>query len=67
MTDVPDPIDERETALSFLMRLTDGGSIVSTSNLTPFEIATARACGRMFVTDDGLGFVYFPAATRGVE
>lgn len=35
----------------------DGGVVVNTSALTAEGIATARACGRMYVNGDGLGFV----------
>lgn len=48
-------------ASDFLRRVAMGGSIVSSSTLTPTEIAIASAAGRMLVTADGLGFVYVPA------
>lgn len=35
----------------------EGGVVVNTSALTPEGVADARACGRMYVTRDGLGFV----------
>lgn len=34
-----------------------GGKIVSTAQLSQLEIAQARADRRMFVDDDGFGFV----------
>jgi hypothetical protein len=52
---------EAERLRSFLRRTaTTGGSIVSSSAMTPTQIAIARAADRMFVTPDGLGFVYVP-------
>jgi hypothetical protein len=42
----------------FLMRLaSEGGHIVSTNALTPEQINTARAESRMYVNEDGFGFV----------
>jgi hypothetical protein len=47
----------------FLMRLaSEGGSIVCTNALTPEQINAARSEGRMYVNEDGFGFVL----TRGV-
>lgn len=40
-------------------KLKNGGKIVSTSDLNNYDIASARACGRMYVDKDGFGFVYF--------
>ena len=52
---------ENESALNFLRKLvTGGGRIVSTNDLTVFEISTARAEDRLFVDEKGFGFVYFP-------
>lgn len=49
------------TAEEFLLNLAkQGGRIVSTNDLTVFEIAGARACDRLFVDQNGFGFVYFP-------
>lgn len=45
---------------AFIGHVADGGSIVSTAAMTPTQIAVARAAERMFVTQDGLGFVYVP-------
>lgn len=38
-----------------------GGRIVSSNDCSPVEIAEARACDRMFIDEDGFGFIYFPA------
>ena len=49
-------------ALVFLQKLSNeegGGRIVSTADLTVFEIASARAEDRLFVDDKGFGYVYF--------
>lgn len=35
-----------------------GGSIVSSNDCSHVEIAVADACGRFYVRDDGMGFVY---------
>ena len=46
------------TAEEFLQKLSEeGGSIVSTNDLTVFEISAARAEDRMFVDDNGYGYV----------
>jgi hypothetical protein len=37
-----------------------GGVIVGTNKLTEQGVAIARACGRMYVNADGLGFVVLP-------
>ena len=39
---------------------TDGGKIVSSAACSALEIAEANAEGRMYVRDDGLGFIYVP-------
>lgn len=49
----------------FIERLADNAAsqpkeIVSTGRLTPSEIIAARADGRMFTLDSGLGFVIRP-------
>lgn len=41
----------------------EGGVIVSTASLSDVEISQARACGRMFVAEDGTGFVHKPNCT----
>lgn len=51
---------EAERLRSFLRRTATGGSIVSSSAMTPTQIAIARAADRMLVMPDGLGFVYVP-------
>lgn len=38
----------------------NGGKIVSTAALKPYEIENARQTGRMFVNEDSLGFVWEP-------
>lgn len=35
-----------------------GGQIVSSNDCTPLQIAHAGAIDRMFVDDDGFGFIY---------
>lgn len=40
-------------------KLRNGGAIVSTNDLSETEIAEARACNRMWVDEDGFGYVYF--------
>ena len=49
-----------DAALEFLHRLKDGGSIVSSNNLTELAISQAQACKRFFVDKDGYGFAYIP-------
>lgn len=52
---------ERDEAIAFLRRTAMGrGAIVSSANMTPTQIAVARAAGRMLVTHDGCGYVYVP-------
>lgn len=46
------------TPEQLLMKLREGGKIVSSGDLSTVAIATARACGRMTVDDDGFGYVY---------
>lgn len=36
---------------------TKGGAIVATDNCSPLEIAVARRCGDMAVSEDGIGFI----------
>lgn len=50
------------TGLAFLERLKDGGQIVSTGDCSEIEIAVAFACHRVFVNEDGFGFLYRPSA-----
>lgn len=38
----------------------NGGVVVGTDKLTEQGIVMARACGRMYVNADGLGFVVLP-------
>lgn len=55
------------TAEQLLERLREGGRIVSTGDLTEHQIAAARSAGRMFVDDDGFGYVHLadpPKADR---
>ena len=40
--------------------ITQGGSIVSSNDLTPEEINTARDEGRFAVDENGFGFVHIP-------
>jgi hypothetical protein len=49
-----------EELLRLLNKDSASGVIVSSSKLDAIQIAQARACHRMFVTEDGLGFVYLP-------
>jgi hypothetical protein len=53
-------ITSAEELLRLLNKDSASGVIVSTSKLDAIQIAQARACNRMFVTEDGLGFVYLP-------
>ena len=48
------------SALGLLQRLRHGGRIVSTAELSPEEIATARAEGRMWVDEENFGYVWQP-------
>jgi hypothetical protein len=47
-------------ALRFLQRARSEGRIVCTGELTTLQIAEARADGRMWVDDDGFGYVVLP-------
>lgn len=51
----------------FLMLASDGGSIVSTNGLTQLEISKAHSDWRLLVLENGLGFVYVPAAVPATE
>lgn len=49
------------TADDLLVKLSqEGGVIVSSNSLSDYGIASARACDRMYVNEDGLGFVLLP-------
>lgn len=49
---------QAEAALNFLKRCSEGNyRIVCTGDLTEFQIAEARVENRMWVNDDGIGFV----------
>jgi hypothetical protein len=39
----------------------NGGKIVSSNDLSPFEITQARASSRMFVDENGFGFIWLPS------
>lgn len=39
----------------------EGGQIVSTAGLSQLDITQAQSCGRMYVDDNNLGFVWFPS------
>lgn len=54
-------MSDRTETERFLMKTSDGGSIVSTNGLTQGQIANAAADNRMLVLENGLGFVYMPA------
>lgn len=47
-------------ASRFLRRAALGGTIVSSNSLSSRAIAVARAADRLFVDDDGYGYVYRP-------
>lgn len=53
---------EKAAALDFLMRMAvEGGRIVSSGDLTTFQIAEAQACKRFFVgPGGGLGWAILP-------
>ena len=44
----------------FELLIEHGGEIVSTNSLDPYNIDQARASNRMWVDDNGLGFVWMP-------
>jgi len=46
-----------DSALEFLSSMNDGDSIVCSCQCSVAEIAGARAYGRMYVRDDGIGYV----------
>jgi hypothetical protein len=41
-------------------KLKNGGKIVSSASCTELEIAQAKACGRIYVDEQGYGFIYLP-------
>lgn len=52
-----------DSAEALLEKLACGGGVVVCTNaLTEFGIAEARACGRMYVNAEGLGFVVLHGA-----
>lgn len=54
--------------LALLLHLANkGGRIVSSNDLSPAEIALAKACDRMLVTEGGFGFVWLPPAQATEE
>ena len=60
-TTVSEAVNNNAKAAKFLKKLAEyGGAIVSSSSLTPEEIEKARQQKRMFVDDDGFGYVYQP-------
>jgi hypothetical protein len=44
----------------FEMLISKGGKIVSSANCSTLEIAEAGACKRMWVDENGFGFIWFP-------
>lgn len=53
------------TAEEFLLKLHEaGGRIVSSNDLTVFEIAAARAENRMFVDENNDGYVLIPERSQ---
>lgn len=44
----------------FKMLIEKGGMIVSSASCNLIEIAEAQACRRMWVDDNGFGFIWFP-------
>lgn len=52
---------QAECALAFLKRCAEGNyRIVCTGDLTEFQIIEARVEDRMWVNNDGIGFVLLP-------
>lgn len=47
--------------------LKTGGKVVSSAHCSELEIAQAQSCGRMFIDQDGFGFVYLPYPTINVQ
>ena len=46
-----------ETAEKFLNKMGDNDTIVPSCQCSTVEIAEAKSCGRMFVTDGSLGYI----------
>lgn len=44
-----------------------GGKIISTNDMTSSDISEANSAGRMFVDNDGFGFVWEPKITKFPE
>lgn len=57
----------RQSPAGLVRMLAHGGRIVSTSELTPTDIAIARANDRMWVDANGYGYVYLPSNARAAE
>lgn len=61
LTTVSETVSSDAQAVRFLKKLAEyGGAIVSSSSLSVEEIEKARQQKRMFVDDDGFGYVYEP-------
>ena len=54
------PKDVTSEMLFYFLKV-NGGSIVSSNSLSTYEINQARASNRMFVDDDGFGFIWLPS------
>ena len=44
----------------FVSLVANGGKIISSADCTNYEISIARACNRMFVDENGFGYIYVP-------
>jgi hypothetical protein len=61
LTTVSESVNSNAKAAKFLKKLAEyGGTIVSSKDLSAEEIEKARQQKRMFVDDDGFGYVYQP-------
>jgi hypothetical protein len=52
--------EAEETNEGFLKKLRDGGNVVSSNDCSEAEVAYAQACGRIYVDEDGFGYIYRP-------
>ena len=54
------------TAEDLMLRLKEGGEIVSSNDCTSIEIVQAQAYGRFWVDERAFGYLYRPAPAKGV-
>jgi len=55
---IHDEDNEMDSALDLIRKLAHGGTIVSSAACSVEEVSEARADGRLFVDDEGCGYVY---------